>query len=187
MKASYLARTRHAQQVTAEALHILQQSAFLMCSLSLIMLSALNSEKHMLETEQPQFYILGCCSWIPTLCPSACALSSLWWVPSVKRPTKRITWRFALDHVNYEMSNFQLAQLLLPWSICCVETKTEEKAWRPLWTTDPKLQESCYERIRCTCKQVCRERGKCFKAACCAQPCAYATRQGFLTGKGQLR
>ena len=85
-------------------------------------------------------YILGCCSWIPTLCPSACALSSLWWVPSVKRPTKRIAWRFALDQVNYEMSNFQLAQPLLPWSICCVETKIEEKAWQPLWTTDPKLR-----------------------------------------------
>ena len=49
-------------------------------------------------------------------------------------------WRFALDHVNYEMSNFQVAQLLLPWSICCVENKIEEKAWRPLWTTDPKLR-----------------------------------------------
>ena len=48
-------------------------------------------------------------------------------------------WRFALDHVNYEMSDFQLAQLLMPWSICCVENKIEEKAWRPLWTTDPKL------------------------------------------------
>ena len=49
-------------------------------------------------------------------------------------------WRFALDHVNYEMSNFQLAQLLLPWSICCVETEIEEKAWRPFWTTYPKLK-----------------------------------------------
>ena len=49
-------------------------------------------------------------------------------------------WRFALDHVNYEMSNFWLAQLLLVWSICCVETKIEEKAWRPLWTTYPKLR-----------------------------------------------
>ena len=28
----------------------------------------------------------------------------------------------------------------LPWSICCVENKIEEKAWRPLWTTDPKLR-----------------------------------------------
>ena len=49
-------------------------------------------------------------------------------------------WHFALDHVNYEMSNFQLAQLLLPRSICCVETKIQEKAWRPLWTTYPKLR-----------------------------------------------
>ena len=49
-------------------------------------------------------------------------------------------WRFALDHVNYEISNVQLAQLLLSCSICCVENKTEEKAWRPLWTTEPKLR-----------------------------------------------
>ena len=49
-------------------------------------------------------------------------------------------WRFALDHVNYEMSNFQLAHLFLPWSICCVETKMEEKPRRPLWTTYPKLR-----------------------------------------------
>ena len=48
--------------------------------------------------------------------------------------------RFALDNVNYEMSNFQLAQHLLTWSICCVENKIEEKAWQPLWTTDPKLR-----------------------------------------------
>ena len=42
--------------------------------------------------------------------------------------------RFALDRVNYEMSDFQLAQLLLPWSICCVETKIEKKALRHLST-----------------------------------------------------
>jgi len=56
----------------------------------------------------------------------------------------------------------------------------------------PQAQESCYKRIWCTCKQVCRGIHKCFKAACCAQPCAYAvrivtmTRQGFLPGKGPL-
>ena len=32
-----------------------------------------------------------------------------------------------------------------------------------------------------------QKRCKCFKVACCAQPCAYATRQGFLTGKGHIR
>ena len=42
--------------------------------------------------------------------------------------------------MNYEMSNFQLAQLLLPCIICCVENKREEKACRPLWTTEPKLR-----------------------------------------------
>ena len=49
-------------------------------------------------------------------------------------------WCFALHYVNYEMSNFELTQLLLPWSICCVENKIVEKAWRPLWTTYPKLR-----------------------------------------------
>ena len=58
----------------------------------------------------------------------------------MKCSTKRMPWRFALKHVNYKMSDFQLAQLLLPWNICCVETKKEEKAWRPLWTTYPKLR-----------------------------------------------
>ena len=57
----------------------------------------------------------------------------------MKCRTKHTPWCFALDHVNYEMSNFQLSQLL-PWSICCVETKTEEKVWQPLWTTYPKLR-----------------------------------------------
>ena len=38
------------------------------------------------------------------------------------------------------MSNFQLSQLILQRSICCVETEIEEKAWQPLWTTDPKLR-----------------------------------------------
>ena len=42
----------------------------------------------------------------------------------MKCPTKRMMpWRFALDHVNYEMSIFEVAQLLLPWSICRVENK----------------------------------------------------------------
>ena len=53
---------------------------------------------------------------------------------------REMSWHFALHHVNYEMSNFQLAQLLLPWNICCVENKIEENAWRPLWTTYPKLR-----------------------------------------------
>ena len=47
VKASYLPRTRHANQVTAEAFRV---RSFLMCSLSLIMLSAPNSGKHRMET-----------------------------------------------------------------------------------------------------------------------------------------
>ena len=53
--------------------------------------------------------------------------------------TKCMPWCFALHYVNYEMSNFELTQLLLPWSICCVETKIEKKALRPL-STYPKLR-----------------------------------------------
>ena len=103
---------------------------------------AVSSEQwqHRMETEQPQFKYWAVSSWFLAMCPSACALSSLWWLPSVKCPTKRMPWRFALDHVNSEMSNFQHAQLPLPWSICCVENKTGEKAWRPLRITYPKIR-----------------------------------------------
>ena len=60
---------------------------------------------------------------------------------------REMSWHFALHHVNYEMSNFQLAQLLLPWNICCVENKIEENAWRPLWTTYPKLRNLAMNRF----------------------------------------
>jgi len=64
--------------------------------------------------------------------------------------------RFAVDRVNYEMSDFQLAQLLLPWSICCVENKIEEKAWRPLWTTDPKLRNLAMNGFAVLANKACR-------------------------------
>ena len=56
VKSSYLAKTRHARQVTAEGLHILQQSAFL----SYVQFepghtSAPNNDKHRMEIERPQF------------------------------------------------------------------------------------------------------------------------------------
>ena len=91
-------------------------------------------------------------------------------------------WRFALHHVNYEMSNFQPAQLVLPWSICCVETKVEEMPWRPLWTTYPKLRNldvngSAVPANRCAEKK----KKKMFQGR---PVCDY---QGYLTGKGQLR
>ena len=54
----------------------------------------------------------------------------------MKCPTECVPWHFALDHVKYEMSNFQLTQLFLLWR----ENKTEKKAWRPLWITYPKLR-----------------------------------------------
>ena len=50
--------------------------------------------------------VLGSCSWFPALCSSACSLSSLWWLPSVKRPTKRMPRRFALDHVTMRCQMF---------------------------------------------------------------------------------
>ena len=56
-------------------------------------------------------------------------------------------WHFALDHVNYEISNFQLAQLLLLWSNSCVENKIEKKAWRLLWTAYPKLKNLAMNRF----------------------------------------
>ena len=90
--------------------------------------------------------------------------------------------------MNYEMSNFQLAQLLLPWIICCVENKREEKAWRPLWTTDPKLRNLAMNGFAVLANRCAEE-----DTDCCAQHCAHAvrtvtaTRQGFLTGKEQLR
>ena len=65
----------------------------------------------------------------------------------MKCSTERRPWPFALDHVDYEMSNFQLAQLLLPRSICCVENKIEEKAWQLLWTTYPKLRNLAMNRF----------------------------------------
>ena len=68
-----------------------------------------NSDKQM-EIEQLLFKYCSC-SRFPALCPSACALSLLWWLPSMKCPTKHMPWCFALDHVNYETSNFQLIQL----------------------------------------------------------------------------
>ena len=64
--------------------------------------------------------------------------------------------RVVVDHVNYEMSNFQVAQLLLPWSVCCVENITEEKAWRPLWTTDPKLRNLSMNGFAVLANKACR-------------------------------
>ena len=159
--------------------------------LSLIMLLSRNSDKHIWRLKNRSLNI-GSCSWFPALCPSFCALSSLWWLPSVKCPTKCMPCRFALDRVNYEMSSLQLAQLSDAEHLLCGK-QNRGKGVSTFVDYRTQAQESCYERIRCTWKQVRRGRCKCFKAACCAQPCAYvvrtvtASRQGFLTGKEQLR
>ena len=119
-------------QVTAETFRV---PSFLMCSLSLIMLSAPNSGKHRMETEQLQFKY-----WVLVLdfqlCVLHCGGSGL----CMQCLTKLLPRHFALDHVHYEMSNFELTELLVPWSICCVENNIDEKAQRPLWTTYPKLR-----------------------------------------------
>ena len=36
--------------------------------------------------------------------------------------------------------------------------------WRPLWTTLPQAQQSCYELIHCACKKACRGLCRCSKA-----------------------
>ena len=51
VKASYLARTRHAHQVTAEALNILQQSAFLSYAQFEPDHAVSSSDKYRMETE----------------------------------------------------------------------------------------------------------------------------------------
>ena len=127
---------RHAHQVTAAAQYVLQQRAFL----SYVEFEpdyVISSEQWQtqMETEQPQFKY-----WALDLDLQFCVLRLLYSVRCVQCPTKRMPWRFALDHVKYEMSNFQFARLFLPWSVCCVENKIEKKPWRPLWTTYPKLR-----------------------------------------------
>lgn len=42
--------------------------------------------------------------------------------------------------------------------------REDGKPWRPVWTTLPQAQDSCYELIRCGCKQGCRGRCTCLKA-----------------------
>ena len=136
VKASYFARTRHAHQVTAKALHILHPS-FLTCSLSLIMLSAPNSDKHRMEIEQPQFKY-----WALVLDFQLCVL----------RLVRRIRcgdyrpWNVRLNvcpgillWTMWTMRCKTFSSLSFFWSICCVETKIEKKALRPL-STYPKLR-----------------------------------------------
>ena len=73
-----------------------------------------------------------------------------------------------------------------------MENKIEEKAWQLLWTTYPKLRNLVMDGFAVPANNCAEEDANASKAACCAQPCAFAvrtvtaTRQGFLTGKGQL-
>ena len=142
-----------------------------------------------METEQPQFKYS-----IVVLDFQLCVLRLVRWVCCGDYHPWNVLLNVCPGVLLWSMwtmrcQTFGLLSFFRRGAFCCVETKKEEKAWRPLWTKlgNSQVQESCYERIRCTCKQVCTERCKCFRAACCAQSCAYASRQGFLTGKGQLR
>ena len=42
--------------------------------------------------------------------------------------------------------------------------KQDGTKWKPVWTSLPQAQQSCYELIRCGCKQGCRGHCKCVKA-----------------------
>ena len=82
-------------------------------------------------------------------------------------------WCFALHHVNYETSNFELVQLLLPWSLCCLENRIEEKAWQPLWTTYPKLRNLAVNEFAVLANK-------------CAEEDAYASRQLAVHSPGRM-
>ena len=97
-------------------------------------LSAPNSGKHRMETEQLQFKY-----WVLVLDFQLCVLHCGGNGLCMQCLTKLLPRLFALDQVHYEMSNFEFTQLLVQWSICCVEN-IDEKAQRPLWTTYPKLR-----------------------------------------------
>ena len=50
--------------------------------------------------------------------------------------------------------------------------KGDGNARVPLWTTLPQAKDTCYELIKCGCKNVCKGRCKCFKAnLACTQLC----------------
>ena len=155
---------------------------FIIWSLSLIMLSSRNSDKHRWRRKNCR---------LNTLYFQLCVLWLVRWV----RCGDYHPW-------NVQLNVYPGILLGTLWTIRCQTLSSlgffchgAFVVWKPnrgkgvVTFVDylPQCQESCYEQIRCTCKQVCRERCKCFKAACCAHPCAYAARQGFLTGKRQLR
>ena len=146
--------------------------SFLMCSLSLIMLSAANSDNDRVGTEQPQFKY-----WALVLDFQLCVLRLVRWV----RCGDYHPWNVRLNvcpgiflwtmWVSYEMSNFQLAQLLLPWSILLcgnqnrgkgVATFVDPSSGILLWTDSLYWQTSVQRKIQmfqgslmCTALCVC--------------------------------
>ena len=118
---NHLARTRHAHQMTDTALHGLQLRAFLSYVQFEPTVSSKKWQTHNYGTEQPQFKKLDLISSSVSfgLCIQFAVVTS---TPCMQCPTILMSWRVALDHMNYsihirEMSNIELTQLLLPWLI----------------------------------------------------------------------
>ena len=114
------------------------------------------------ETEQPQFkywaLVLDFQLCVLRLCIQFVVVSTirtgnvrLNLGPGVLLWSSRTMWCQTLSSLSFFRGSF-----------FCVENKTEEKAWRCLCGLSTPSSRSCYERIRCTCKQVCRGRCKCF-------------------------
>ena len=185
VKACYVARTWHAYQVTAEVLHILQQSAFLsyMCSLSLIMLSALNSDKHRVETEQPQFKY-----WALVLGFQLCVLQLV-------RPVSCGDYH----PWNVQLNVYPGILLGTLWTIRCQTLSSlgffchgAFVVWKPnrgkgvVTFVDylSQCRESCYEQIRCTCKQSVQRKMQMFQGSLLCTALCICDLAGFLDWKG---
>ena len=113
--------------------------SFLMCGLSLIMLSAPNSDKHRMETEQLQFKS----DWTLVLDFQLCVLWLVRWVRSGDYHPWNVRLNVCPAVLIWTMWTMRCQTFGLHGFFChgtCVETKIEEKAWRPLWTTYPKLR-----------------------------------------------
>ena len=170
VKASYLLRTRHGHQVTAAALHILQPS-FFVWSLSLIMLSARNSDKHRWRLNYHSLNA-GLLFLISSSVSSGLCVEFI--VVTTKCEIHALAFCFGPCELWDIKLSARSASSAVEHFLCGKQNR--EKGMATFVDCLPQAQESCYEQIRCTCKQACRGRCKCFKAACCAQPYAYAVR-----------
>ena len=75
------------------------------------------------------------------------------------------------------------AHLTLPELPSPAEWERDDQ-WKPLWTSLPQDQQTCYELIHCSCKKACRGLCKCTKANLqCTALCAWW--KVLQLGKGQ--